>query len=84
MNSTELRLFEKFRRHNGFRAEGPPCVYEVKGMPRGLERRIEWDGSPEGRWRIWRAERKYAIDQDHEHTFATPNEALEALRQEVE
>jgi hypothetical protein len=74
--NTELRLREVFRIHQGFRAEGPPVLYEVEGLPNA---RIESLGPPKNRWRIMGTAR---FEQDKERDFATPEEALATLQQE--
>jgi hypothetical protein len=74
----ELRLGEVFRIHRGLRAEGPPAWYEIDGLPNA---RIESQGPPKNRWRIAGIAR---FERDKERDFATPEEALAALKQESE
>ena len=44
------------------------------------KRLIMWDGSPEGRWLIWKTDLPYAADQDYECTFSSAEDALTALQ----
>lgn len=73
----QLQKIEIFRLNKGFRSEGLPCCYEVDGMSKRL---IMWDGSPEGRWLIWKTDLPYAADQDYECTFSSAEDALTALQ----
>ena len=57
-----------------------PAWYEVDGLQNGQITLIESTGNPQSRWRIKKIP---SVDQSNLLTFETPEEALEALQQEV-
>jgi len=75
-----LRLKKIADIRDGLSGEQRPAWYEVEGLPSGLRALIESVGSPSNRWRITRIP---AVVQDKERNFATPQEALEVLQQEL-
>ena len=58
-----------------------PAWYEVDGLPNGQIALIESTGNPQNRWRIKKIP---SVDQNNLLTFETPEEALEAMQQEMD
>lgn len=79
--STGLRLRKVADLRDGLNGEERPAWYEVEGLTRGQKVLIESEGRPSNRWRIKRIP---AVDKDKTRNFATPEEALATLQQELE
>jgi hypothetical protein len=77
---TNLRVRKVADLYNGNTGKETPAWYEVDGLPAGLRALIESTGEPKPQWRITRIP---CADQDKWRTFATVEDALELLQQEV-
>lgn len=75
-----LRLRKVASMRDGFSGDETPAWYKVEGLPASQQALIQAEGGLKKRWRI---KRTPSVDQDKRRTFATPEEALEALQQEV-
>lgn len=76
----ELQLRKVADIRDGISGKEWPAWYEVGGLPNGLKALIESEGRTTGRWRITRIP---ADDRDTNRNFATPEEALAVLQQEL-
>lgn len=76
----DLRLSRIANIRDGRSGEEWPAWYEVEGLPNGQKALIESEGRPTNRWRI---KRMPSDDRDKARNFATPEEALAALQQEL-
>lgn len=75
-----LRLGEGGRLREGLNGKETPSWYWVEGLPDGRRALLRSQGNPNNRWVI---ERTPPVDQDKERTFATAEDALGALQQEI-
>jgi hypothetical protein len=80
-----LRLRKVADLVTGVNGHKQPAWYEVDGLPNGQEALIEFTGNSNKRWRINRISSVgQSVGQDDLPTFETPEEALIALRKELE
>lgn len=75
-----LQLRKIFDVTKGKGGEPVGALYEVVGLPIGQEARIESVGDPNKQWRIQGIP---AFDLDKDRNFATPEQALAVLQQEL-
>jgi hypothetical protein len=75
-----LRLGNGGILRDGSTGDETPAWYKVEGLPADQHVLIQSNGNPQNKWRI---KRTPPMDQDKGRTFATPEEALQALQQEV-